>query len=178
LEQGADVEAKDLMGGSTALSWACWKGHLAVARILLEHGAEVDPTNKWGWTPLLMASREGHREIVRLLLDNDADPCIKNNDGRTAVDLCTKNYDGPFVAKQIKKRGWQNNVVDMLEVKQKRGWRGRGGRRSRKRAFGAHLVVGLPFPRVNHSNDPSTPSVLYHTLTLSALRSPPSSARC
>ena len=151
--------------GSTAFLWACYNGHLAVARVLLEHGAVVDPATSIGWTPLIAASFQGHGEIVRLLLDNDADPSIKDKDGWTALSW----------AQQMMRQG----VVDMLEVKQKRGWRGRGGRRSRKRAF-AHLVVALPFPPINHSADPSTPSVFYHkhTLTLSALRSPPPSARC
>jgi ankyrin repeat protein len=126
LEQGADVEAQGEYG-MTALNGACFKGHLAVARVLLEHGAVVDTTNNRGDTPLIMASFGGRGEIVRLLLDNDADPTITINGGNTALsEARTTNRQG---------------IVDMLEVQQKRGCRGRGGRRRGKRAFDAHFVV-------------------------------------
>ena len=39
-----------------------------------------------GWTALILAAREGHEETVRTLLQYGADPHIKENFGRTAMD--------------------------------------------------------------------------------------------
>ena len=51
---------------------ACSHGHVDVARLLLDNGAEVDRAQKDGATPLHIACQNGHVEAVRLLLDNGA----------------------------------------------------------------------------------------------------------
>jgi ankyrin repeat protein len=43
-----------------------------VARVLLEFGADVDPRDDNGLTPLHMAARDGNVEMIRLLLDRGA----------------------------------------------------------------------------------------------------------
>ena len=62
------VNAQDA-DGRTALFWASGRGHEAVVRELLAHGADVNIKDKDGWTPLLEASCEGHLAVVRLLCD-------------------------------------------------------------------------------------------------------------
>jgi ankyrin repeat protein len=44
-------------------------------------------TNKG--SPLHMAAKEGCREILILLLDKDVDVNVKDNHGKTAIELCT-----------------------------------------------------------------------------------------
>ena len=48
-------------------------GHLEVVRLLVDAGADKDKVNKFGSTPLYVASDYGHLEIVRLLVEKGAD---------------------------------------------------------------------------------------------------------
>jgi len=41
--------------GSTALHGAVISGQLSIVKYLVEHGAQIDATNKVGWTPLTLA---------------------------------------------------------------------------------------------------------------------------
>ncbi|CAE7558592.1 Ank2 [Symbiodinium natans] len=67
----------DLMfAGKTSLSLAACKGHLDVARLLLEAGADKDKVTDGGWirtTALGLAAGEGHVDVVCLLLQARAD---------------------------------------------------------------------------------------------------------
>lgn len=48
------------------------RGHLEVARFLLEHGADINHANNTGQTSLHLAAAEGHSEMARLLLEHGA----------------------------------------------------------------------------------------------------------
>ena len=75
LSKGADVHAKDEGLGFTALIWAATRGHLAVAALLLENGADVDAKSERDrdQTALLVAAQQGYLDVVELLLENGAD---------------------------------------------------------------------------------------------------------
>lgn len=47
-------------------------GHLTVAHILLENGADINGRNRLGASVLSMAARGGHTHVVKLLLENHA----------------------------------------------------------------------------------------------------------
>lgn len=47
-------------------------GHLTVAHILLENGAEINGRNRMGASVLTMAARGGHAHLAKLLLENGA----------------------------------------------------------------------------------------------------------
>jgi len=47
---------------------ACYKGHAAVAELLLTGGADVDRALPSGATPLSIARENGHAAVVQLLL--------------------------------------------------------------------------------------------------------------
>ncbi len=101
IARGADLEARDQFG-KTALSWATNRGHAtiglllakgadvntvddlnqtplyyaatvpALAKVLLDAGADVDRGGQQGWSPLIAASRHGTLDSVRLLLARGA----------------------------------------------------------------------------------------------------------
>ena len=76
-----DVEAKGGVYGETCLKAAAEHGHLAICRLLLDKGAQVEARNRYGCTPLHYAAWNGHVEIVRLLCDRGADVEARNNNG-------------------------------------------------------------------------------------------------
>jgi len=51
------------------LHQACELGHVQIARLLIDSGANVNIKNGEGQTPLHCASQRGHFDIVELLLD-------------------------------------------------------------------------------------------------------------
>jgi ankyrin repeat protein len=75
--------------GWTPLHYAATGGHVAIARLLLEHHAYIDAESPNGTTPLMMAAYYGTPEITKLLLEEGADPTIRNHNGLTALDFAT-----------------------------------------------------------------------------------------
>ena len=66
IESGADVNVKNLHGG-TALLIATQKGFTEIVRLLLQHGVNPDVADADGDTPLSLAKQFGHAEIIKLL---------------------------------------------------------------------------------------------------------------
>lgn len=81
---GTDLNEKDPYGGSSPLISAAVFGKPAMARLLIEAGADLDFQNNEGSTALISAAFFGRPEIVRMLLDKGADKAIKNKYGATA----------------------------------------------------------------------------------------------
>lgn len=52
------------------LTLAACGGHVDLAALLIERGANLEEVNDEGYTPLMEAAREGHEEMVGLLLAN------------------------------------------------------------------------------------------------------------
>ena len=67
--------------GATAFMVASQAGHLGVARLLLESGADKDSVRNDGRSALMVASQKGHLEVVRLLLESGADSNLALNGG-------------------------------------------------------------------------------------------------
>ena len=86
LNSGADPEATDAKYGSTALHTASFNGHLEVATVLLDAGANVDARNKNELTPLHYAASNGHVALARLFLERGADPYARSREGRTPLE--------------------------------------------------------------------------------------------
>ncbi|KAI1482255.1 hypothetical protein K445DRAFT_376914 [Daldinia sp. EC12] len=87
LSIGCNVNAKDRWGWS-ALSMCAYGGHLAIARLLLEHGADLYHVDVDGDTPMQIATTRGHSEVAilfdeaqaerdRLARELDAEPTAK-----------------------------------------------------------------------------------------------------
>ncbi|MFB2117834.1 ankyrin repeat domain-containing protein [Parapedobacter sp. 2B3] len=83
---GTDINAKDPFGGSSPLISAAVFGKAAMAKILIDAGADLNFQNNDGSTALISAAFFGRRDIVQLLLDAGADKTIKNKYGATAYE--------------------------------------------------------------------------------------------
>ncbi len=78
-------------GGLTALIFAAREGDLATAKILLEHGADVNQTSEFGWTPLLTATQNRYYQLGKFFLEHGADPNIANKGGWNPLYIATDN---------------------------------------------------------------------------------------
>lgn len=67
VEAGADVNASSGVTRATPLHMAARRGHVAIAKALLECGAEVDARDRNGCTPLERARNCRKAEVARLL---------------------------------------------------------------------------------------------------------------
>ena len=66
------------------------KGHLDVARDLIEAGADVNAKDNDGFTPLSICAEKGHLEVSRALIEKGADVNAKEDDGVTPLYVCTQ----------------------------------------------------------------------------------------
>ena len=92
LKHHADVNLADGQTGGTPLMVSACEGEVVIARVLLCHGATVDPTDKNGSTPLMAASRYGHLDIARLLIQSGAAVDSSDKNGSTPLMLASRYY--------------------------------------------------------------------------------------
>jgi len=57
-------------GGWTALHLASLYDNVDVARVLMEHGADVSAQTEHGWTALHLAPKNGHTGLARMLTEH------------------------------------------------------------------------------------------------------------
>jgi ankyrin repeat protein len=60
-------------------------GHVDLARLLMEHGADVAAQDEVGETPLHQASSGGHVDLAQLLIDHGADAAAQGEYGLTPL---------------------------------------------------------------------------------------------
>lgn len=86
LMQSEVVQRIDDMNASgySALHCAAREGHVEIARLLLDHGANIEVTSD-GWHPLHTACVKDHVEIARLLLSRGANVNAAMGDGVTPL---------------------------------------------------------------------------------------------
>jgi ankyrin repeat protein len=63
--------------GSTLLHGACYWGGVPAAKLLLDHGADVNGRRRDGMTALHTAGYRGHLKVIRRLVEHGADPMIR-----------------------------------------------------------------------------------------------------
>ncbi|MBE3099232.1 MAG: ankyrin repeat domain-containing protein [Planctomycetes bacterium] len=86
IDHGADINYHNNYEGSV-LSVAAWEGHIDIAGILLDRGANIElgaGEDAYG-TPLHRACWQGNLELVRLLLDRGAQINSENNGHETPL---------------------------------------------------------------------------------------------
>ncbi len=107
LEKGVDVNAKDFQG-ETALMVAALKGHLDIAKLLVENGADIharpDFNNNQGQTALMMASKNGYIDIVKMLVEKGSDVnSIVKHTGYSALIMASEKGKKDVVSLLIEK---------------------------------------------------------------------------
>lgn len=102
-ENGANIEASD-KHGHTPLYNACYKGHIAIIRILLGKAANIEASNEQqpatmvmsklycsheraGVTPLIHAASMGRIHSVKALLEARDDAKAETHDGKTVLSV-------------------------------------------------------------------------------------------
>src|SRR4051812_12453680 len=91
--KGNEAEIAALLDGKGAkigdidsvTSFAFAEGNVAICRIVLAHGPDLDKLDGNGLTPLMYSAMKGNEELVKMLLEKGAKPAVKSADGRTAA---------------------------------------------------------------------------------------------
>lgn len=78
-------------GGLTALVYAARAGSIEAARVLLEGGADVNQTTRYGWSPLLAATQNQNYQLAKFLIEHGANVNLANKGGWTPLYLATDN---------------------------------------------------------------------------------------
>lgn len=76
---------------NTVMHMAAMAGELETIRKLINRGARINITNKFGQTPLHLAAMDNHSAVVRLLLQAGADVGAQDNEGRTPLHYAAGN---------------------------------------------------------------------------------------
>jgi hypothetical protein len=92
-----------------ALIKASENGDTETVAMLLENGADVNATDKWGRTALLWASHYGYTEIVKMLLKEGADVDASDNNGDMALIGATV-YGHTEIVKKLLEAGANANA--------------------------------------------------------------------
>ena len=96
---------------TTPLHAAIAKGNLDIARVLLEHNADVSTCNNDGMTPLHWASRRGHCDAVELFLKYRTDINLQDKIGQTSLKLASR-YGQPKVVHLLLQNGAAVDIPD------------------------------------------------------------------
>ncbi|KAK9150734.1 hypothetical protein Syun_009043 [Stephania yunnanensis] len=75
LDEGVNVNFKDI-DRRTALHIAACQGRTDVVDLLVRRGAEIDPKDRWGSTPLADAIFYKNHDVIKLLEKNGAKPLV------------------------------------------------------------------------------------------------------
>jgi ankyrin repeat protein len=89
---GTNINEKDPFGGSSPLISASVFGKPAMAKVLIDAGADINFQNNDGSTALHTAAFFCRPEIVKMLLDKGADKTIKNKYGATPYESVAASF--------------------------------------------------------------------------------------
>jgi ankyrin repeat protein len=89
---GGGFRQREPDGGElTALVYAARSGSIATAQALLDAGADINQTTRYGWSPLLAATQNANYQMGKFLIEHGADVNIANKGGWTPLYLATDN---------------------------------------------------------------------------------------
>ena len=100
INEGVDVNERDY-NNLTALWYAAQEGRYEMARILIEHKADLEVKDKYGNTPLSKAvywyKEVPDGKLIKLLVDAGADVNSENNYGVSPLGLAKTIGDFPYL---------------------------------------------------------------------------------
>lgn len=91
IENGANVNAKAKRDGITPLHQAASNRHLDFVKVLIQNGAQVDPTDNEEKTPLHLACEKNYTEIAKFLIENGANVHAKDDLNQTPIHHACQN---------------------------------------------------------------------------------------
>jgi ankyrin repeat protein len=97
----------------TALSWAARGAHADTIALLLQHGAEVNAVDGYGYTPLIYAAAQGCLRSTTLLLEAGANPHHRDQEGHSALDHVRRA--GGLGARTVERTDGLGAVAGLLE---------------------------------------------------------------
>lgn len=102
LAAGSDTATRS-PDGFTPLHYACYFGHEAAARVLLEAGADAEAVadNGTSLRPIHSATASKKSALVRLLLEHGVDPNTAQAGGYTALHSAAQHHDQDMMAALI-----------------------------------------------------------------------------
>src|SRR5215471_3313631 len=84
LDEKVDVNAPG-PDGTPALHWLVRVDDFETARRLVRAGADASKPNRYGVTPMQLASANGNAKMIALLLEAGADPNVVDRQGESAL---------------------------------------------------------------------------------------------
>jgi Ankyrin repeats (3 copies) len=124
LDRGADPNER-LATGLSLLTFACIDGHVELAKLFLEKGADPNACDIKDPRPtaLFTAVGWGQKDIVELLITHGADVTIKNLEGHTVLEearavrndrlISQKNPNLPYTPEQ---QALDDQIISLLEA--------------------------------------------------------------
>jgi ankyrin repeat protein len=113
ISAGAKVDVAVLSENKDTLLITAAKSSEKTTRLILQKNKKViDQTNALGNTALMESIIAGYPKIAKLLVQNGADVTVKNNDGKTALDLSKEMKDkglSDLLTKKSKSAGASKN---------------------------------------------------------------------
>ncbi|WP_337098575.1 M48 family metallopeptidase [Paenibacillus sp. YIM B09110] len=91
LDSGASIDLIEEEYENTALTVAITGGYVEMAKLLLDHQADPNLQDSYGWTPLMTAASHGDESAVMLLLEYGADPSTIDDSGWAASDYALES---------------------------------------------------------------------------------------
>ena len=104
VDHSQDVNARGFDGKETPLHVSSRQGHVEVARLLLEHGADREVRDKNDWSSLERALNKGPVELVNVLLDYGADANARDGKSRTPL-YWASDWGKPEVVRALIEHG-------------------------------------------------------------------------
>ncbi|KAK0124045.1 hypothetical protein ONS95_009030 [Cadophora gregata] len=99
-ERDVLVKGKDSCSGKSVLSFVSEEGHLEIAKLLCEHGAELENFDDDGRTPVMLATLNGRGQTAMHLAGYGASLFIKDRDGTTLIQAAKTAF------RQLSEREW------------------------------------------------------------------------
>lgn len=97
-------------GVETALMFAAYSGDLESAKLLVNAGANVNDTDAWGLTPLVLAEHSGFTDMALYFLDKGADPNL-HAQGFSALHEALMRRDTKLIAALLEHKADPNFPV-------------------------------------------------------------------
>ena len=93
LKYGANPNMVNRQDGATAMHRAAARGSDIRISVLVVNGADIDPIDGLGETPLIKAVKEGNLKATEMLLSINANPNFTDYTGHSAYDHAMRSRD-------------------------------------------------------------------------------------